>query len=212
VAPQRCVVNISLDSGLPIVIGKLQQELHIFMVELVAFFAQDYKTVEISIDFVDFLIARIFCGIIEEWFQTLEIAPKSKLTACLIRHSSTIRTVTGQFGRLGGAAFLAGYAWFNGGIGDSVGRLVYAAAIALGLWALVVMLTASITKNTAARLVRNMVPSVILLTDADKRAYDKIREGLNSSRKTLGLITSMAIFNLGLNLAASYIYALLTRP
>jgi hypothetical protein len=211
VSPQRCIVNVSLDSGLPVVTTRWKEGPDLFMLEFLSFLSQDYRTVDISIDFVDFLVAKIFCGVVEEWFLTLDPVPRSKLTTFLLRKSDVIRSVIGQFGRLGGAAFLFGYIWFNGGTVESIGKLVYAASIALFMWSLIVILTTSVNKFAAKRLFCNIVPSVILLTDADTKAYDEIKRGLNSSRKTIGAVIGMGILNIGLNLVASYVYTFLTR-
>lgn len=160
---------------------------------------------------MDFLIAKIFCGVIEEWFLTLDPVPRSKLTTFLVKRSDVIRSVIGQFGRLGSAAFLFGYTWFSDGAISSIGKLAYAASIALFMWSLIAILTTSVNKFVAKRLFCNIVPSVILLTDADIKAYEEIKRGLNSSRKTIGAVAGMAVLNIGLNLVASYIYTLLMR-
>jgi hypothetical protein len=92
--PQRCIVNVSLDSELPVVEARGKDRHDLFMLEFMGFLATDYRTVEISIDFVDFLIAKIFCGVIEEWFLTLDIAPTSKLTTFLIKKADLVRSIT----------------------------------------------------------------------------------------------------------------------
>ena len=59
VTPQRCVVNVSLDSGLPVIHENFKQNASS---EFLSFFfpiSQNFPTVEISIDFVDFLVAKI---------------------------------------------------------------------------------------------------------------------------------------------------------
>jgi hypothetical protein len=209
-SPQRCIVNVALDSGLPVVMDQDHEEQHLLMLEFISFFGINYRTVEISIDFVDFLIAKIFCGVVEDWFLTLDSAPKSNLTVFLVRRAKLIRSITGQFGRLGSAAFLSSYVWFSGGVIGDIAKLVYAISIALFMWSVVVVLTTSLDRFTAKRLTRNIVPSIILLTDADTKAFEQVKLGLSSSRNTLAAIICAAISDIGLHLIASYIYTLCT--
>jgi hypothetical protein len=184
----------------------------LFTLEFFAFLGEDYPTVKVSIDFVDFLMAKIFCSVIEEWFQTLECVQSSKLISKLIRHVSAIRVAVSQFGRLGSAAFLAGYVWFSGGAINDFGKLAYAAAIALCMWALIAVSTTFLNKITADRILSNVTPSALILTEADKKAYNALKEKKASASKTLASIAGVGVFNIVLNIIASFIFVWLTLP
>lgn len=80
--PQRFVLNINLDSGLPFVRSRAKNDLNGLYFSLFSFLAKDFPTVRISIDFVDFLIAKIFAASVEEWFNGLDVI-KTPLKLCL---------------------------------------------------------------------------------------------------------------------------------
>ena len=209
-SPQRCIVNISLDSGLPILhSNETSRDLPFF--EFFFFVAQEFRTVEISIDFVDFLIAKIFANVVEEWFGTLETAPRPIFTTFLIKNLQTINSLISHFGKIGVAVFLASYVWFNQGVIGNPGKFVYSVSLALILWSFFAVASSSVTRRFSRRLYMNVVPSVIILTEGDHKAYEKIKNGLNSSYNTAIGIVSTGFINVILNIFASYVYTYLSK-
>lgn len=209
--PQRCIVNVLIDSGLPIILDEEHRgSPNLVMLEFYPL-SREYRTVEISIDFVDFLIARIFCGVIEEWFATLELVPRSKVVYFLVGRAASLRAFIGQFGRVGCAVFLASYVWFIGGKINSIGNLVYAISISLLIWSVIAITTDNLGKFTAKRLFKNLIPSVTIFTDADKKGFERIKNGFSSNKTTIVVLLAAAIFNISLNIIASYMYTYMTK-
>ena len=88
--PQRCSVNASLDSGLPIIAREPGMTAGPFAEFVMLFAYEKYRTVSISVDFVDFIVAKVLVGVIEEWFASLDGIPRGRLTSALLRNSTTI--------------------------------------------------------------------------------------------------------------------------
>lgn len=123
----------------------------------------------------------------------------------------TISSVIRQLGRIGLAIFLASYVWFNGGSIGEVGKFAYAMSLALVLWSIFAVASTSVQRGFSKRLFHNIVPSIIIFTQADSKAYQKITAGLNSSYLTIANIALTAIASVFVNVLSSYLYAYLIR-
>ena len=208
--PQRCIVSINLDSSLPFIMRNSDHAPELEDLGFAYFIAVDWTTIKISIDFVDFLIAKAFSGVVEEWFRTLEKSPSKKLDKLLLMNQSIIRRTLQQVGRLGMVAFLIVYVVQNSNDVLNLRRLILTGAVGLGIWVLASILEAPIAGKLFKRVVSNLVPSVILLTSADNREYDKVLKEHSSSSATLMGLVGTVISALVLNVIASYIYTFLT--
>jgi len=206
---QRCIVNVNLDSALPVISEKKafsdMEPLGMFI-----FFRREWPTVDLSIDFVDFLVAKSFVNVVEEWFGTLQHTPQKKFNNFLLRHYQVLRESLGQFGRIGLAAFLGGYVWFNDGEINSLGDLTLAVALGLLIWAVFLVLKSPIERKLLKRLTLNIIPSVIILTEGDERTYSEIESSLNSPLNTLLTYLVTAILSLFVNVGSSYLYTYLS--
>lgn len=206
--PQRCVVNVNMDSSLPVIQGQSKsydQEALGFLLML----RRDWQTVEISIDFVDFLIAKSFSGAVEEWFSTLKKTPVKKFNEAVLRSFETIRTLMFQVGRVGMAFFIGAYIWFAPKE-VTVAQAALASSVGLLLWVLFAVVHAPISKWLFRRLQLNVVPSVILLTDADERVYGEVTASLNSPVITIGAVIFSVVMSVVVNVGSSFIYAYMT--
>jgi hypothetical protein len=84
--PQRCVINLNIDSSLILLIKEKEKLPGSEVFGFYFFFNRNWKTVELTIDFVDFLIARSFVGIVEEWFSSLQKTPSKNLNDFLFKN------------------------------------------------------------------------------------------------------------------------------
>ncbi|WP_324131914.1 hypothetical protein [Bosea sp. (in: a-proteobacteria)] len=210
---QRCVINIDLDSSLPIIDRGSKNSSNDDGFGFFILFAQrEWKTVQISIDFVDFLVAKAFVNITEEWFSSLEKTPTSKLNESLLSKYEVIRGCLSQSGRIGIAIFLIGYIYFSGSQSESLSRLVYAISVGLLIWAGFSIFDSYISKLLFRRIYKNVIPTVILISEGDNSSYKKITENLNSPSNTIIIFCITIIINILLNVIASYIYAYLSSP
>ena len=208
--PQRCIVNVNIDSSLP-VIHKQRQEIHRANgIGFFVFLSREWRTVHLSIDFVDFLVAKGFVGVVEEWFSSLEDTPSRKLNDILLDNFPTLNSTLSQSGRIGMAAFLATYVGFSASISISLTDLTFAVSIGLLIWAIFAIVQSSLRNTIHKRLTMNIVPSVILLTLGDERAYSDIEESRNSPTNTVLYYCGVVFVGLAINIISSYIYTRLT--
>ena len=207
-SPQRCVINVSLDSGLPIIVDSETSQRH-GPARMFGLFLTlgDYKTVEISIDFVDFLIAKVFSTTVEEWFSKLERVPRSDLAKLFLKKLSIINNIVGNFDKIGVAIFFSCYIWFGGGFSNNLDRLVHAASIALTLWGVFSILSQILLNSIATTISNVILPSVIILSDGDERAYKRILEKIGSPYSVLIKLIFTILFGISINIVSSFLYA-----
>jgi hypothetical protein len=210
--PQRCIVNVLLDSSLPIIHKHKEKAEEAEALGFLFVIMREWNSVKISIDFVDFLIAKSFTTNVEEWFTTLKKTPIKKYNRFLLRYHDVFRTTLGQFGRIGMAAYLGAYAFFSRGDLHSLYQITSAVSVGLLIWASIVIFETTMMKHLFRRISSNIVPTIILLTDADDSAYTDVREALNSPVNTLfGFIGTIAL-SLTLNVLASYLFTYFSKP
>jgi hypothetical protein len=205
-APQRCVISVNIDSGLPL-IGD-DRDMGSGFYEFFAIYAHEWEAVKVSVDFVDFLVGKTFSSTVEEWFKTLKKAPQSKWAKAAAKFLPILRLLLGQSGRLGFAAFMAGYLWFSGP-GESIRRAAYAACFGLMLWCFATVIGAYITRVLTRRLSLAVMPAIIVLTEGDGRAYEKVKERLEGIGSDSIKLVFVAVTQIALNVIASYVYAAL---
>ena len=202
--PQRCVISLTLDSGLPVVANqnkdKSSDPFFLYLLR------DDWRTVEVSIDFVDFLLAKSFSGVIEEWFKSLDRALQSKWTKFFVNSSRLLTAFAGQFGRLGAAFFVLTYFFLTRGHHKSVDQIALAIAGCLVTWACVQVFAARVDAVIRQRTANALVPTALLLTDGDNRAYTKVIEGMESAGGTFLRLLGGALVAIILNVAASYLF------
>ena len=204
-APQRCVINVVLDSGLPVVSDSNRSLDDSPFLDFILL-SRDYRTADVSIDFFDYLVAKAFMNAVEDWFNTLDIMPKPKLTNFLSRNMRVISSIFVQVGRAGFACYLATYVWFNKGIIWPFGRFVYAICLAIMIRCFFSIIYENLMRVVSRRLIKNSMPSIILLTDGDTRAFEKIKAAQNSSVHTVFGIIFASLFTILLNIISSYIF------
>ncbi len=204
---QRFTINVSIDSALPVFSSEAFQER--LDPGFGAFFILNnpWRTIEISIDFVDFLVAKIFCGVVEEWFSRLQKSTQPKFNEIMLNNFSTISSTMGQFGRIGMATFLLSYALLMDVQSINLWSTIVAVAIGLLIWSSIIILDNKVTKVVFSRISRNIIPTVVLLNESDRTSYDKLLARRNSAFNTVVAIAASGLFAVSMNILASYIYS-----
>lgn len=202
--PQRCIVDINLDSALPVIKG--QDEAASIGGAMGFFFsmAREWRTVEISIEFVDYVVAKSFVRTIEEWFSKLKRTPVQKLNSLLLLFLRALRAMLGQSGRLGAASFLAG-AWLA--LGDmplTSSAILGGGALLLAIWSFVNVVSGYVAGVVLNRVFRNLIPTMILFNEADSQAYASILGRRSAPLGTLARVAGTILLSFGVNLASSY--------
>lgn len=159
--PQRCIINIELDSDLPIVTA--EDGISTNFISFFGSFSYKWRPVLISIEFVDFLVAKTFSSVVEEWFTQLDRVPESRAALFVAKHINTVQLFLLQSGRLGCATFLAGYLWFAGGLSKPT-EFAYAVCVSLFLYATVQVGASIASRLIIKRVAMGILPAVIILT------------------------------------------------
>ncbi len=132
------------------------------------------------------------------------------MTDFLNKNTLLLRITFGQLGRMGMATFLGAYVFFSKGHFGSLAQATFAVAVGLLLWALLVITESTLTPMLLKRITANVVPSVILLTEGDRQAFNRVKANMNSSVQTIFGFLGTILLGFSTNILASYVYAWLT--
>ena len=205
-APQRYVLTIDLDSMLPVIVEKDKNEIdRSFM--LVAL--PSFPACTVSVDFIDYLCAKGFCQIVEDWFNGLDVAENKNWLASIRRFNVPWPTISISLSTVGLALYVAVYGKLAQG-GFDFKRGCYLVGIGLTLWALAYTTLAFVSRSVSRKIQGSYIPAVILLTRGDERAFSKINEQSQTAARQLFRFILAVLATLTLNVAASYVYAWLT--
>ena len=207
-APQRCVINVVVDSSLPVVAKQREDLQEIEALGIFFMMRPDWRTVVVKIDFVDFLLAKSVIRTVEEWFKSLKPTPKKSLNAFIRSKMNVIQRTVHQLERLGFAAYLAGIAALV--TFSSMNQIITAVSVGLFIWSVLAIYSDYFAKFVMRRAQNNIIPAVVLLTDADITAYDKIERDTNRPVVTLLSVFGSIALAIALNIAASYIFRYIT--
>lgn len=205
--PQRLVITIILDSGLPL-LGERENTNDVGFLEFMLSLSPKWNTCKVSVDFVDFVLSQRFVACAERWFAELQGLPTSKLNGFIARRWRAIRDAIQASGYIGMATFLASYTYFRGQ-DISTSEILFCSSIALALFGVWSASWGNIYIALVNRLTSNIFPTVILLTEGDKRKFKELSEKRNSPRNTLFILGGSILTNLLVNLTSSYLYTLL---
>ncbi|WP_144037072.1 hypothetical protein [Sphingomonas sp. TZW2008] len=160
-------------------------------------------------DFVDFLVAKTFTATCEEWFSKLSPVPQSKFAAWFSQRLQIARIALSQTGRASFAIFMAGFLFFSEGK-VSASTILYAACLGLLLWAVTNVLASSASRSATKQVGLSVLPTVILLTDGDTKAYKGVRERSAGALTASIRLATIGLIQIALNIVASYLYAAVT--
>ncbi|WP_172745740.1 hypothetical protein [Neorhizobium sp. T7_12] len=202
---QRCIINVGLDSALPIVCNpkfglRLREDFVMFMRR-----SGGWNAVDVSIDFVDFLVAKNFMSHVEEWFKGLKPTAKPRMSGFLVESHETIRLIIMQAGRIGLACFLLFSVLFSNNA-LTLERVVMITALGMLLMAVIQVSQSKVATYLRTRILGNFIPGVILLTPVDHEKYDSIIRTLSSPGATLLAACGTVLTSMAINIASSYIY------
>jgi hypothetical protein len=205
-APQRCVININIDSKLPIYMDEADD-----FFEFPMWIITNIPTVVVSIDFVDYLIAKVFCQIVDDWFGTIPSMKTNPWLARLIKSSIDWSFLFDRIGLVGLAAFMSSYVLQRGGNISNIGQLVYLLSAGIILVSVSTVFTKWLGRRFTRRLHMSSIPSMVVLTKGDEIKSIKIMEEAGKSLKSMTLYSGAAFTAVILNVVASYLYSWLTR-
>lgn len=143
----------------------------------------------------------------DDWFKTLERIKVSKLNSILIKRQSFIRSIFNQTGRIGMASFLAALFCFGNIVDFSLKFIVLAGSVGLFIWALSAALGSLMAGGFIRRISANILPSVIISSESDVKAFREIEDERNRGSFTIIGIIFVIVFNISINIIASVIYA-----
>jgi hypothetical protein len=208
---QRCVVTVNIDSSLPVINENREDNDNVdefgFFISV---FSRDWRTVNVSIDFVDFLVAKSFLSVVEEWFSSLSRTPEKKFNDLIVKNGNIIRSSLTQLGRIGMAIFLLSYVHFVGFNNIDLRSTVLAVAIGMIIWATFAIFDSYIIKLIFKKAVLNIIPSVVILNDYDEECYNNVLKSTNSPLSIMIVYMITLSVSAGVNVFSSYLYSYLS--
>lgn len=199
-APQRCTVNVDIDSKLPVLDRDDDDDIFPTM-----YFVTKLPTVVVSVDFVDFLIGKEFSQVVEDWFNSLEEMSNPRWGHWLSSNGSSLSRVMDAVPGFGIAFFLLTYVvWFGGQI-SSLQRLSLIGSIALLLYfstELAIDLIGIAFERASHRIT---LPSFIILTAGDERRSKIQIEKSAQIINRIWRIPAYVMFTIILNIASSWL-------
>lgn len=164
-----------------------------------------WHTVEIKIDYVDFVVAKNFLHVIQAWAEGLEKTPEDKSAKRILSSLKHIGDIAPQFGRLGACAFLISYVIFA--VSVTLKDSILAIAISGIIWGLTEWTRRASYRMISKTARKNIIPSVIIVSSHDDRLYNEISSNCGpSTLKRLFQFGLISILNIVLNILASYIF------
>jgi hypothetical protein len=206
--PQRCVINVSLDSALPVIESNNEEESEesFSTSDFFIYLSQRWPSVNISIDFVDFLIARSIISHTEEWFANLEKIHVSAINSFLLKNGMLINTIMRSGALIGFALFIGAYAKFASEVDLTIVALLKATSVVVSIFAMIEIIMQFSRRKIFKRISKNLSPTVILLTDADTTTYSKILASRTSANYTMMGIVGTIIGGIAINIISSYLF------
>ncbi len=166
-----------------------------------------WRTVTYKIDFVDFLVAKNFSSLIDDWFKALPKQKEIKSWKIVLSNMPIIERLLHQISYGGASAFLLSFVYFRGSDEIDIKSLTVAVAIIMLIIAFYNMLRRSIVDTIKKTAIRNLVPSLIILNRADEIELYNIEKERSRTITSIFIVAISALGNIALNLIASYIYA-----
>lgn len=203
--PQRYVLNINVDSRLPVVSSGQEDS------PVPWFIIYSVPTLDVSIDFVDYLCAKNFMQVVEGWFNSLERVKRNKWVEKLALSRTNWGFAFSRISSLNVAVFLFLFAYLNDSRNYSAQSVVYLIATAVLIWMISTVVTWRLGRIFTGAVRRSIVPASILLTKGDERKFAEISQVY--SRALPGIIKAMfgAIGAVSLNIIASFLYTWLSK-
>jgi hypothetical protein len=103
--PQRLVITVGLDSALPILEAERKKDRERLDFGWIAIARNSWKTVEIKVDYVDFVIAKNFIQVVEKWESSLPATEGRDYARPILANMSIISGFSNQIGRIGASIF-----------------------------------------------------------------------------------------------------------
>lgn len=207
VSDQRITVSLNIDSAMPLILEDKKKKHEKFDFGFFIFSRQPWRTVTYKIEFVDFLVAKNFASTIDDWFKALPKQAESKPWQIVFANMPIIERTLHQISYAGASAFLFSFVYFKGEGALNFANLTIATAILLLIIAIYNFFRKTIIDSIKRTAISNLVPSLIILNRADESELENIERGRSSTVKSIVVLIISAIGNIGMNIAASYIYA-----
>jgi hypothetical protein len=208
--PQRYVLTIDIDSKLPVVDDEEDDRASPVLAWFFSSLA-NLPSLTVSIDFIDYICAKNFSQIVEDWFNSLETSPDFKWLSRVRRSPPISAMAFSRLGNFGAAAFVALYAYLRTENLGNVTQLMYFASVTIVIWTIINVFFSYIGGLFAATLSKSFIPASVLLTVGDERAFKRVQD------RTKAIVPKLMRYALGasgallINIIASFMYAWLTR-
>lgn len=203
---QRLVIEVCLDSSLPVLIADQKNAADRIDFGWMLIDRNIWETVDVKIDFVDYVVAKNFLHIVESWIERLPPSDQGRSSNKIAALIPIIGKIGPQTGLIGAGAFLITYA-YSADLTD-LGNLCVAFGLMYVLWGAGEILRKNSFEALLKSTAKSKIPSVLVLNDLDQRKYDEILinsgpAARTSFKRMLGVFTSSFL----INILASIFYA-----
>lgn len=203
---QRLVIAVGLDSALPLLQADRKGDRNRPDMTWLAMSRHAWRTVDIKIDYVDFVIAKNFIHTIESWADSLPLTQEDESSKKILKALRYIQDIAPQFGRIGACIFLISYVIFSKSV--TVSEALTAVGLSGVIWGLTEYFRRSAYRKISEAASRNIIPSVMLVSSHDQRTYDTIiSERGPSARRKLANFVAWTAGSIVINVLSSYIFA-----
>lgn len=201
--PQRYIVTVDIDSRLAVVEQAMQSKFILIYIE-------DLPSIVASVDYIDYVCAKNFIQTIEDWFDSLEESPNSRLLQLLRRSDIPYKDIFLAVGNLSAAAFIGVFGYLK--VDDFPGfkQISYFIAVTIVVWTITQLICRYLSNRFEDILLRSFVPPIIVLTKGDERAFARSCERNSKTVPKLVFSAASALVTGALNLLVGYLYAWFT--
>lgn len=184
---QRCIINVTIDSKLPMLKEDIEQELED---DFYYFMTLDrIPTLGVRVEFVDFLIGKEFQQIIEEWFNQLPEVRSPRWAVNLSKMGRRKIAIFSNINYLAISLYLFIVPKFYPMVIVTVNDAIVFAATACALFLVSRALTTQIAWLMAKHISTVVVPSLVVFTRGDKDIANMILERQKKSKaKIFGVV------------------------
>lgn len=204
--PQRYILNISIDSHLPLLKSDAQSTESIDIVQYVVF-TMIVPSISMSVDYVDYMYAKSFQNIVEDWTKPLH---KNKYSNIMRWCAGRIGMWRSDFRRLslvGAALFVLTYVYMRKINMEDVSEFGNLFAYTIIFYAISLFFFEWCGGKFSEAVQNSMTPTVILLTKGDEDAYEFHKNKKKMTLPTIIKCITGSLFAVFVHVVASALVA-----
>ncbi|GEM_PF-5407358 len=205
--PQRYIVNISIDSKLPVL--KMDKEsIENIFISSSWFYIIGHHSINVSVDYIDFMYGKVFKNVVEEWVSTIKVNKTSRLTMWCAEKLMIWPIIFKRLSFLGLGIFLWTYSLLRNGNEIQTIELVNILASVFTIFFLSTFIFEWIGVKFTNVIKSSVIPSAIVITRGDQTFYNeqirrKENQRIGAAKNIMGAILTTALHSIAGYIAAA---------